>query len=222
MHSIIILLLLPSLWMPIAQSTREGVGVVSMPTIAGETGMVAIQAGEPLPVTWLDPPPDALLYVFAWLPLADGQPPLLLGIDTDVADGISLLWTPPEYLYGRPFALAVYPDGHILTSSLTCLEYGSGKAPPPGICSVVGIGNSGSPEVFDYPPNSGTYQVLGYLNDYAPVLEQLDDTEGFRWWKIDLAQQDAVAKIADVALPDTGWIYAVGASLHGDCSFLEK
>ena len=92
-----------------------------------------------------------------------------------------------------------------------------------GFAQQHGSGNNGPPEVYDNPPNSGEYRIVGFLNDYAPVLEQLDDAEGFRWWKIDLSQPEIVTLSADdIVLPEVGWIYAGVASLHGECGFPEN
>lgn|GEM_PF-4227288 len=204
-----------------AQDVSQGVGHISIASVSGDAGNFAIQAGESLPVTWDNPPLDAFLYIFLWTPIGHDQPMRLLGIDVNAADGVSVRWTPPEYQHGRPFALAIYADGRLVSPIPTGWEYFSAKAPPEGICSAWATFN-GPPVVFDYPLNTEEHW-LGSINDYVPVLEQFVDPEGSVWWKIDLSQSEIIAPyVVDLVLPDTGWISASMASLHGDCSFLDE
>ena len=125
-----------------AQELPRGVGLVTIPYIFGDGGIVALQAGAVVPVTWNDPPPDALAYVLVWRPYFEF--PFVMGIDINPADGV-VHWKVPEHLGGMPYGVAVYADGTRTLSDnrASGLEYGSGTAPPEGICSVGHTGMDG-------------------------------------------------------------------------------
>lgn len=221
MRVITLVLLLLGLALPLSAQDDEPhmVGRVTIPYLFGDAGMVAVQAGATLPVTWENAPEGALIYILLWRSNVSGIPSLI-GIDIDASDGVSVQWKIPERLSGMPYGVALYADGgrEISDNRRSGLEYGSGIAPPEGICSVSASPNA--PEVFAYASGG---QLLGYLNDYAPALERVVDSDGFPWIRIDLSQPDIVAPIErGLALPEIGWIYAHGTRLFGDCGFLES
>jgi hypothetical protein len=200
-----------------AQDARRGVGLVTIPYLYGDTGMVAIQAGEVLPVTWEDAPPGAFVYIFLWRSYGTGDLSFM-GIDFGDGDSVSIRWKVLENLGGVPFAVALYGDGTSLPSinDASSLIYGSGSAPPEGICSV--RVSDTAPEVF---ANEGGIRILGYMGSYAPALAYVVDSAGFPWIRIDLSQPGVIAPLdPNLALLDTGWIYAHRTQLFGDCGFL--
>jgi hypothetical protein len=61
-------------------------------------------------------------------------------------------------------------------------------------------------------------RILGYLADYAPVLEIFDDADGLRWYRVDLSQPSVINPLDDsLDLPETGWVSGI-TPLLGDCS----
>ncbi len=191
-------------------------GSIDLPHGTDDAGSVGLQAGETIPVRWENAPPDAQFYAFIWV----GNFPALMGIDTNATDGIAIEWRVPEYISGKPIGIALFADGTWRISRITSLDYSSGHAPPEGVCVV--DYSSNAPEVFDNLPNAGAYRILGYLRDYAPVLEIVDDDEGFRWFRVDLSQPSVINPLDGVSdLPETAWVYGI-AALVGDCSELQE
>lgn len=201
-----------------AQRIMEGTGRIDLPYVYGDAGMVAMQAGSVVTVTWEDPPPNGLAYAFIWKSSAAEKPGRVMGVDFDPSDGVSIAWNVPEFIGGLPFGVALLPSGRLTFSTITSLTYGSGAAPPDGICSASYSSLSGSPEVFE---GSGTGAILGYLSDYAPVLERVVDDQGFPWLRVDLTPPGVISRLDESApLPASGWIYAVNVRLLGECGDL--
>lgn len=190
------------------------IGNIDLPYFGGDAGTVGLQAGATISVTWEDAPPGAIFYMFLW----HGEPPLFIGIDMNADDGASVDWKVPENIGGKAVGFALFSDGTWRMTRVTSLDYGSGKAPPEGICVVHYSSNAA--EVFDNNPNAGAYRILGYLRDYAPLLEIVDDAEGFRWYRVDLSDASVLSPLDDnLDVPETGWVYGI-ARLLGDCSGL--
>lgn len=164
-------------------ASAQPIGDIDLPYLYGDAGMVAMQAGSDVTVTWEDPPLNGLAYAFIWKSFRAEKSWRIMGVDFDPSDGVSIAWNVPEFIGGMPFGVALLPPGRLAFSTITALTYGSGKAPPEGICSASYASLSGSPEVFEGP---GTGAILGYLSDYAPVLERIVDDQGFPWLRVDL------------------------------------
>ncbi|MBI1280448.1 MAG: hypothetical protein GC179_20165 [Anaerolineaceae bacterium] len=206
----------------LAQPSPSDFGDIDLPYRSGDAGMVAIQAGDKVTVTWNNPPPDALLYIIVWKSITEDQSWFIMGIDTQSEDGVSIIWKIPEYLAGKPYGVAFYKDGTRRFSKITPLDYGSGEAPPAGICSIGIVGLSGSSEIFSNQPDGGSMIILGYLSGYARVLGREVDADGFPWLKIDLTSSGVINPLDNtLTMPDIGWIYANNIHLTGDCSFLD-
>ncbi len=219
--SLLVILYLPAIPLSI-QPQDSPVGNINMPYLSGDAGMVAIQAGSTVTVTWENPPPDAALYVFMWKSNAKDKSWLIMGIDTKSGDGISIRWKIPEYVAGKPYGVAFYTDGSRQLSNISSLDYSSGEAPPAGICSVGIVGLSGSSEIFSNQPDGGSMIILGFLGGYARVLDRETDSDGFPWLKIDLTASGVIHPLDDsLTMPEVGWIYAHNVQLNGDCSFLD-
>lgn len=203
-------------------AAQDGTGTILVPYIYGDGGIVVLQAGAEITITWQNPPPDAVLYLVIWDSYHDNRR-YLMGYDLDPADGVAFQWNVPERIGGEVYGVAWFADGTSIIHPSTGIEYASGKAPPEGICTAEYGSLGGSPEVFDNIPNLGPYQALGYLRDYAPVLERFVDDVNFPWYKVDLSDESVINPhdTAPDDLPDVGWIYAHNVRLHGDCSFLE-
>lgn len=221
MRAATILLLLICIALPLAAQAEQPVaGRVTIPYLFGDAGMVALQAGETLPVTWHDAPPGALVYIFLWRSYFT-RIPSFIGVDIDPAYGVSVQWKIPEHLSGMPYGIAVYADGTRVVSDnrISGLEYGSGTAPPEGICSAGSTGMDGT-SVFAESTTDSAY--LGQLQGYAPVLDRIEDAQGILWLQIELSAE-AVYRYESVdLLPETGWVYANFVRLFGDCSFLDE
>jgi hypothetical protein len=215
--------LLNSLSIARAQPISEGRGRIELPYLYGDTGMVALQAGSVVTVTWEDAPPGGIVYVFIWKSLRAEKPWRIMGSNFDPSDGVSIAWKVPEFIGGVPFGVALAWPRRLAVSAVSALQYGSGKAPPEGICTVSYSGLSGLPEVFTAPPNDGASSILGYLSDYAPVQQRYVDGEGFPWLQVDLTPPGVISRLDEAApLPESGWIYAVNVRLLGECSGLSE
>jgi hypothetical protein len=201
-----------------ARSGEENAGQVSIPYIFGDAGMVTMQAGVFLPVTWSDPPPDAALYVLLW-DSHYSRFPALIGVDTNAVDGVIVQWKIPERLGGMPFGVAIYADGRIVHSHQSHLEYGSGSAPPEGICTVGYSGMDGANIFGGEQPTTDFW--LGQLEGYAPVLERVVDAQGIGWLSIALSEAIIYRYDKSAPLPEKGWIPDQWVRLFGDCTFLD-
>lgn len=194
-------------------------GAVQIPYTYGDTGMVAMTAGQTVDVTWENAPDGARLYLLLFQ-REDNDLPLLIGVDVDSADGVVAQWKIPEYTGGTAYGIALYADRTPIYSRQHGLIYSSGKAPPEGVCSVGYASLSGSPEVYTSPGGIGW---IGYLRDYAPVIGQTFDSDGLLWLHIDLSQPSAFRPLGNVpaAPPETAWVYGI-APLYGDCTHLDE
>ena len=220
MRILIPVLLLIGFALPLsAQEGQPQAGRVTIPYLFGDGGMVALQAGEVLPVTWNEAPSGAVIYIFWWRSYFSPLPSLI-GIDFDLSDGVSVRWKIPEHMSGMPYGIAVYADGtHVVSDNRESgLEYGSGSAPPEGICSVRSSGMEGT-SVFAESTTKSTF--LGQLEGYAPARGQVDDEEGIPWIQIELSSTAVYRYQQDDPLPETGWVFANFVHMFGDCSFLE-
>jgi len=204
-----------------AQDTPKETGRIDLPYSFGDGGIIAMVAGRTVKVTWEDAPADAVIYVFVWKSLYQNKPWFIMGIDSNNKDNISIQWKVKEMLNGVPFGIAIYPDGRFSLSDISTLEYSSGQAPPEGICSASYSGGDGL-FAFDNLPGSKEIHVLGELRGYAPVIEQVVDSESRHWLKIDLRVPNLLGRPDSAgALPEFGWIAADSVQLHGNCSLID-
>ncbi len=217
MRTILILILAVSFALPLAAQDDTGVvGRVSIPYLYGDAGMVALQAGEVLPVTWNDAPPGALVYLFWWRGYDVGMS--LMGVDLNPTNGVVIRWKVPEHIGGMPIGVALFADGTRIISDnrISGLEYGSGTAPPEGICTAGSSGMDGTPVFADSTTDSA---FLGQLQRYAPVQGRVEDAQGIVWLKIALSSE-VVYQYYDDPLPESGWVYDSYVRLFGNCAFL--
>jgi hypothetical protein len=80
-----------------SQTTLEVIpirGSLEMPYLYAEGGMVVVEEGATIPVTWLDYPEDADRYLFS---TTSG---ISIGAPQDNSDGVQVQWTVPENFYG--------------------------------------------------------------------------------------------------------------------------
>lgn len=202
----------------VVRSGQVTSGIVTIPYLFGDGGIVALQAGVYSPVTWNDPPPNAALYLLLWDSHYSPYP-ALIGLDVDASDGVVVQWKVPERLSGMPFGVALYTDGRIIQSETAWLEYGSGTAPPEGGCTVGYSGMDGANLFGGDHPSTDIY--LGDLEGYAPVLERVTDVQGVEWFRIVLSEETVYTYDERTPLPETGWVRAQYLRLFGDCAFLD-
>ena len=88
-------------------------GLLSFPSVTGDAGNWALQAGDDIRIVWEQAPPGAEMYEFTFEPDEVG-PALFLGEDLDPSDGVSILWTVPEHLAGSFEAAAYFADGGVI------------------------------------------------------------------------------------------------------------
>jgi hypothetical protein len=157
------------------------------------------------------PPPGALQYEF-FLAIHDSDEAMLLGMDDDTADGVSITWQVPEHLAAFVYAEAVMPDGTRIRANGGDLY--SGNAPPVDTCTL-----SYGVTAFDvYGAPSGGSAPVGHAvpGPFFPVVERTADG----WYHIritgNIFDYDTGQEIAE----GHGWVYLAawqGMQLFGPC-----
>ena len=110
---------------PVSGETSSG--FIEFPYLHADAGNFQLQTGETITFTWKDAPADAERYDFMLYPL-DGSQPIVLGMDTDAADGAAIQWQVVPDISGELKGLAYYPDGRVRSSGISGTIY-SGSAP---------------------------------------------------------------------------------------------
>jgi hypothetical protein len=103
---------------PDQPGTGDANGVIEYPYLHADAGNFQLETGATITFTWKGAPPGADRYDFVVEP-TDGSLPILLGIDTDASDGVSIPWQVFPSISGELKGLAYYPDGRILESGLS-------------------------------------------------------------------------------------------------------
>ena len=147
------------------------VGILSFPSVTGDAGNWALQAGAEITIVWEQAPPGAVRYEFTLEPEETG-PAVFLGEVLDPSDGVSILWTVPEHLAGNFEATAFFADGGVIHAKWSGMVY-SGTIPPAGICTL-SASTIGPVQVYLEPDlQSAVFAYLPY--DYTEVLGRTSD-----------------------------------------------
>ena len=187
------------------------VGILSFPSVTGDAGNWALQAGAEITIVWEQAPPGAVRYEFTLEPEETG-PAVFLGEVLDPSDGVSILWTVPEHLAGNFEATAFFADGGVIHAKWSGMVY-SGTIPPAGICTL-SASTIGPVQVYLEPDlQSAVFAYLPY--DYTEVLGR---TAG-DWYLVDASK--AYMFDPSESVPETGWATPRdGIDLHGPCEDL--
>lgn len=99
-------------------------GYLDMPYLFADAGMVSIEAGATLPVTWEDYPAGAERYaVFA-------NQRVLIGEDSDASDGVQVQWNVPEDFSGSLWGEAYDQNGTLVGVAFSPPDVGAAVIPP--------------------------------------------------------------------------------------------
>ena len=85
-------------------------GGIRYPFLTGDAGNFALEAGATITLTWEGAPVNADLYQFILQPL-DGSPQIVIGVDEDASDGVSISWAVPAGIAADLKGVALYSDG---------------------------------------------------------------------------------------------------------------
>ena len=187
------------------------VGFLSFPSVTGDAGNWALQAGDEITIVWEQAPPGAEMYEFTLEPEEVG-PALFLGEDLDPSDGVSILWTVPEHLAGSFEAAAYFADGGVIHARWSGMVY-SGTIPPAGICTL-SASTIGVVQLYAEPDIEGA--VVAYLLlEYTEVLGRTSDD----WYLVDASAASMLDAMEPK--PETGWVTPIDRiDLHGPCEDL--
>ena len=103
-------------------SAETTYGFIEFPYLKADAGNFQLQTGETITFAWKDAPADAERYDFMLYPL-DGSQPIVLGMDTDASDGAAIQWLVVPNISGELKGIAYYPDGRVLSSSISGTIY---------------------------------------------------------------------------------------------------
>ena len=187
------------------------VGILSFPSVTGDAGNWALQAGAEITILWEEAPPGAERYEFTLVP-EDGEPAVLLGEDLDSSDGVSILWTVPEHLAGSFEAAAYFADDGVIHAKWSGMVY-SGTTPPAGICTL-SASTIGVVQLYAEPDFESA--VVAYLLlEYTEVLGRTGDD----WYLVDASAASMLDAMEPK--PGTGWVTPIDRiDLHGPCEDL--
>jgi hypothetical protein len=128
-YSLVVLILMISACAPSTpaaistpDSAETSYGSIEFPYLNADAGNFQLQTGETISFAWKDAPVDAERYDFMLYPL-DGSQPIVLGMDTDASDGAAIQWLVVPNISGELKGIAYYPDGRVLSSSISGTIY---------------------------------------------------------------------------------------------------
>jgi hypothetical protein len=187
-------------------------GQVTFPYRYADAGNFSLQAGAIITLTWEEAPLGADRYEFTVIPHQQDTP-LVLGVDMDDSDGVSIQWAVPEGVAASLKGVAYFSDGQVSYSAWAGEIY-SGELPPEGICSMSSA-SIGPLDLFREPTTSS--DRLAYLTPgvYAQVFGQT----GTGWYRVDA--QEAIDPVDGGRATGVGWVFGqAGVELHGLCDDL--
>lgn len=198
--------------LPPTGTVRPPAGRISFPYRYADAGNFGLQAGATITLTWEEAPLDADLYEFTIIPHQQDTP-LVLGLDTDASDGVSIEWAVPERVSATMRGVAYFRDGQV-SYSVWAREVYSGESPPEGICSISSA-SIGPLDLFREPTSSSDRSDrIAYLTPgvYAQVFGQTSTG----WYRVDA--QVAIDPVDGETATGIGWVSGqAGVELHGLC-----
>lgn len=168
------------------------VGNLLFPNATPQEGYLVVEAGQALFVTWETAPSGGNRYEFTLYP-HDDSAPIVIGVDHDASDGVSVLWLVPSQLTGFARATAYMPDGANISSLSEAISTTATTIPisndPPAMGSLlfpvamslegyvaIQAGESLSITWADAPKGGSRYEFNLYpYDDSAPLLLGVDD-----------------------------------------------
>jgi len=187
-------------------------GFIVFPYRFADAGNFILQAGEPITLTWQDPPEEAVRYEFTITPFDTGTPQTL-GADSNRLDGVQIQWMVPELLGASLQGTAYFANGQVIYSNLVSGVF-SGDAPPVGVCTL-SAAKMGILPLFRNPASDS--EPFAYLTPvpYAQVYEH--SLTG--WYHIDAT--GAFDSATGEPVMGTGWVHEdQEIKLHGPCENL--
>ncbi len=202
---------------PIATSTSTPTPTALLPalvfpSITGDAGNFALQAGETITITWQNAPAGADRYEFVLAP-QNKEVPFVLGIDLEDSDGVAVSWTVPEHIAADLHAIAYFSDGRIIEAyeAFAPALYSS-DLPPAGVCSL--LAPHQPIDVYRLPDRTSEIFAQLFPGVYAHVLEIAPDG----WYHIDASAAELYTP-SNGLLPDHDFhAVAVSVVMNSDLS----
>ncbi len=160
-------------------------GRISYPYLHADAGNFQLERGAAITLTWDGAPPGAERYEFILYPL-DGSPLILIGTDTNDADGVFMLWAVPDNLAAELKGSAHFSNGEQAQAGPSGFVYSDaatqfGRIRYPYLHADAGnfqleAGATITLNWEEAPAGAGLYEFILYpLDGSAPVLIATDN-----------------------------------------------